>query len=179
MATSPDEMIVAIVATLNAALVAAGGATTGDARIGRRAREKARTGISIVWDDASGAIDPPRFAGGNARGEAEKNNPRIHSLDHARYEVVVRAGSRAACRTMFENILAASHLTYPNRQAVKWGRYSIVPDEYLHDGWAIIAQVEITMALSDAILPVISAAHFIGDVVLLPSGEVVGQLPNP
>jgi hypothetical protein len=178
--TSPDDMIAAIVATLNAALEAGGGTSTGTARIGRLARERARTGISIVWDDAPRCtVEPPVFAGGNARGETEKNNPRIHSVDHARYEVIVRAGTRAATRTMFENLLAASHLTYPNRRAVKWGGYSIVPDEFLHDGWAIIAQVEISMALTDTIIPIITLEGFDGDVLLMPEEEDVGDLPGP
>lgn len=176
--SSPDEMIVAIIATLNAAIVAGGGVTTGAARIGRKAREQARTGISIVWDDVAGEVAPPTGAGGNARGETEGNNPRIHSIDHARYDVIVRAGTRAATRTMFENLLAATHRTYPNRRQVMWKGYAFEPDEYTHDGWCVKARVEISMLLTDTIVPVIECAAFVGDVILLPQGEVVEPLPT-
>lgn len=178
MATSPDEMIVAITATLNAALVAAGGTSLGPALIGRNERERERQPPSIVWDDRPGRIDPPRHGGGNARGTTEGNNPRIHSLDRARYEVVIRHSTRAATRTLFENLLASSHATYPNRQQVAWGDYELVPDATVRAGWAIRAEVEITMALTGEIVPIIEAAAFVGDVVLLPTGEVVDELPT-
>jgi len=140
MATTPEELIAAIHASLNTLM-----GVTIPYGIGEQERHKHSKPPLVTWVDQPSEIAPIASAGGN---------PTPIHRELSRWQVYIWHDSRANVRALHMNLLVAAR---KQSRAIRWGRYEVDPIEHTQKGALIVADVELEFIVLDQVVPTVVA----------------------